>query len=70
MSDFAHVAQRYAEGPPRQVPGLDGLHRMTDLLLAERVPEAGRVLAEERFSADRVVPLYEQYYEQVLGAPQ
>ncbi len=44
MSDFAHVAQRYAEGPPRQVPGLDGLHRMTDLLLAERVPEAGRVL--------------------------
>jgi len=44
MSEFAHVAQRYAEGPPRQVPGLDGLHRMTDLLLAERVPEAGRVL--------------------------
>ncbi len=44
MSEFAHVAQRYADGPPRQVPGLDGLHRMTDLLLAERVPETGRVL--------------------------
>jgi len=44
MSEFAHVAQRYADGPPRQVPGLDGLHRMTDLLLAERVPKAGRVL--------------------------
>ncbi len=44
MSDFANVAQRYSDGPPRQVPGLDGLHRMTDLLLAERVPETGRVL--------------------------
>lgn len=44
MSEFANVAQRYADGPPRQVPGLDGLHRMTDLLLAERVPETGRVL--------------------------
>ncbi|MBB4051960.1 tRNA (cmo5U34)-methyltransferase [Devosia subaequoris] len=44
MSEFADVAQRYAEGPPRQVPGLDSLHRMTDLLLTERVPETGRVL--------------------------
>ena len=44
MTEFAEVAQRYAEGPPRQVPGLGGLHRMTDLLLAERVPDTGRVL--------------------------
>ena len=34
----------YAEGPPRQVPGFFGLHRMTALLLAERVPDDGRVL--------------------------
>ena len=35
---------RYREGPPRQVPGFDDLHRMTDLLLAERTPQSGRVL--------------------------
>lgn len=34
----------YAEGPPRQVPGFAGLHRMTIMLLAERVPSHGRVL--------------------------
>jgi tRNA (cmo5U34)-methyltransferase len=37
-------ARIYAEGPPRQVPGFDGLHRMTTLLLSERVPRDGRVL--------------------------
>lgn len=34
----------YTQGPPRQVPGFDGLHRMMSLLLAERVPAVGRVL--------------------------
>ena len=34
----------YAETALRQVPGLAGLHRMTELLLAERVPPAGRLL--------------------------
>lgn len=34
----------YAEGAFKQVPGLDGLHSMTELLLAEHVPETGRVL--------------------------
>lgn len=34
----------YAEGAFKQVPGLAGLHRMTELLLAERVPDFGRVL--------------------------
>lgn len=37
-------ARSYAEGPPRQVPGFAGLHRMTSMLLAERVPSQGRVL--------------------------
>lgn len=44
MSSFAHIAHTYADGPPRQVPGLAGLHRMTRLLLEERVPAEGRVL--------------------------
>ncbi len=34
----------YAEGPPRQVPGFAGLHRMTSMLLAERITSHGRVL--------------------------
>ena len=35
---------RYRDGPPRQVPALGDLHRMTGLLLAERTPDDGRVL--------------------------
>jgi tRNA (cmo5U34)-methyltransferase len=34
----------YAEGAFKQVPGLAGLHRMTGILLSERVPASGRVL--------------------------
>ncbi|MCC2645374.1 MAG: class SAM-dependent methyltransferase [Burkholderiales bacterium] len=34
----------YAEGPPRMVPGFADMQRMTSLLLAEVVPENGRVL--------------------------
>ena len=43
FSDPAAVA-RYTEGPLRFVPGLDALHSMTGLLLAERVPAHARVL--------------------------
>jgi tRNA (cmo5U34)-methyltransferase len=35
---------RYAEGPPRLVPGFADLLRMTTLLVAERAPENARVL--------------------------
>lgn len=35
---------RYAEGPRRFVPGLDALHCMTGLLLAERAPKDAKVL--------------------------
>src|SRR3546814_2770532 len=35
---------RYTEGPRRFVPGLDGLHRMTGLLLAARVPDDAHIL--------------------------
>jgi tRNA (cmo5U34)-methyltransferase len=34
----------YLEGPRRFVPGLEALHRMTGLLLAERAPRDARVL--------------------------
>lgn len=43
FSDPRAVA-RYAEGPPRFVPGYDAMQRMTRLLLAERAPETARVL--------------------------
>lgn len=43
FTDPAAVA-RYAEGPRRNVPGYDGLLRMSRILLAERVPAHGRVL--------------------------
>ncbi|WP_065755146.1 class I SAM-dependent methyltransferase [Bradyrhizobium paxllaeri] len=35
---------RYAEGPPRFVPGYADMHRMTRILLAERVPPDAKVL--------------------------
>lgn len=34
----------YAQRPARQVPGLEGLYRMTALLIAERAPENGHIL--------------------------
>src|SRR5512135_2281243 len=43
FSDPVAVA-RYADGPRRFVPGLADLHRMTGILLAERVPQGARVL--------------------------
>ena len=43
FSDPQAVA-RYAEGPPRLVPGYGGMQRMTQLLLAERAPDDARVL--------------------------
>jgi tRNA (cmo5U34)-methyltransferase len=43
FSDPEAVA-RYAEGPPRFVPGFADLHRMTAVLLRERVPQDARVL--------------------------
>ncbi|MCR5876248.1 hypothetical protein LRS10_20115 [Phenylobacterium sp. J426] len=53
FTDPAAVA-RYLEGPRRFTPGLDALHRMTGLLLAEHAPEDARVLvlgAGGRFGA-------------------
>lgn len=43
FSDADAVA-RYAEGPPRLVPGFADLQRMAGILLAERAPAEARVL--------------------------
>ncbi len=39
-----NAVERYAEGPPRLVPGFAGLHRMAMVLLAERAPVDARIL--------------------------
>lgn len=38
------AAARYADGPRRFVPGLDALHRMVGILLAEHVPDDAKIL--------------------------
>lgn len=38
------AVKHYGDGPQRAVPGFADLHRMTAILLAERVPEVARVL--------------------------
>lgn len=40
----ADAVAKYAEGPPRNVPGYSSLVTMTRILLAERMPQDGRVL--------------------------
>jgi len=42
--DDPEAVARYAEGPPRFVPGMDGLHRMCGVLLRETAPADARVL--------------------------
>lgn len=42
--DDPQAVARYAEGPPRLVPGFADLQRMTRLLIAERAPQDARVL--------------------------
>jgi tRNA (cmo5U34)-methyltransferase len=43
-STFAGHGRGYLDGPPRQVPGFASLHRIVEMLLAERVPKDGHVL--------------------------
>ncbi|WP_417460458.1 class I SAM-dependent methyltransferase [Kordiimonas sp.] len=38
------AVRKYVEGPPKFVPGLAGLHRMTGILLAEHAPRDAHVL--------------------------
>ena len=41
---FAGHGRGYLEGPPRQVPGFASLHRMVEMLLAEKMSPGGHVL--------------------------
>lgn len=43
-SPFAQATHAYRDAPPRQVPGFASLHRMTGMLLDEKVPADGRIL--------------------------
>ncbi len=40
---------------------------LTDDALHQRIAAAGRARAMEQFSTDRIIPQYEQYYEDVMG---
>jgi tRNA (cmo5U34)-methyltransferase len=42
--DDPEAVARYTDGPKRFVPGLEALHRMTGILLAEQAPADARVL--------------------------
>jgi len=55
--------------PPEDVRGMaDGLRRLlTDQELREAVGSSGRRRAFELFSADRIVPQYERYYEETVS---
>ena len=46
LDSFANIeaVRSYTENAPRFVPGFDALHRMTGILLAEKVPPAARIL--------------------------
>ena len=59
-----------------RVPGAGGRHRgqaarvvelLTDEKLHEKMAEAARRTAVERFASRKIIPQYEQYYQQVVG---
>ena len=45
-----------------------GVALLTDADLHARVANAGRRTVEEKFCADKIVPIYERYYEEVLNS--
>ncbi len=55
--------------PPEDVDGMAacGIAILSDAELHERVAQAGRQAVDRRFCSDRVVPFYEQFYEEILG---
>jgi len=40
---------------------------LTDDTLHQRIAAAGRARAMEQFSTEKIIPLYERYYEDVMG---
>jgi L-malate glycosyltransferase len=46
---------------------LSGIAVLTDAELRARIRAAGRRVVDRRFCSDRVVPVYEAFYEEILG---
>ena len=44
-----------------------GIALLTDPDLHARIANAGRLTVEEKFCAEKIVPVYEAYYEEILG---
>jgi glycosyltransferase involved in cell wall biosynthesis len=57
--------------PPTDADGMAAstLRLLTDQPLHQRMAEAARASAKRRFCDDKIVPLYERYYEEALIAP-
>jgi glycosyltransferase involved in cell wall biosynthesis len=55
--------------PPDDLDGMaaSGLALLTDPDLHERIGMGGRNVVRQRYCADRIVPLYERFYEEVLN---
>lgn len=55
--------------PPEDLDGMaeSAVRLMTDQKLHDRVAAAGRRVVETKFCADRIVPRYEEFYEEVLA---
>jgi hypothetical protein len=46
-----------------------GIALLTDGGLHQRIGEGGRQVVRGRYCADRIVPQYERFYEEVLSRP-
>jgi glycosyltransferase involved in cell wall biosynthesis len=57
--------------PPGDLDGMAAstVALLTDEALHDRIAEAGRLTVREKFCDRKIVPLYEQYYEEVLATP-
>jgi L-malate glycosyltransferase len=55
--------------PPDDLDGMAerGIALLTDPALHQQVGLAGRKVVRSRYCADRIVPVYERFYEEVLG---
>jgi hypothetical protein len=42
---------------------------LTDADLRRRIGLGGRKVVRARYCSDRIVPLYERFYEEILGRP-
>jgi L-malate glycosyltransferase len=55
---------------PDDVAGMGeaGIRVLTDAALHRKMARAARATAEQRFADTRIVPMYEAYYDEILGA--